>query len=220
MFFFLRALPRFAIGNIRLLLFFFVGFKSMPIFILVFIAVTQTADGCDSLSESWITRGNACLLGEYIVSRVSFNEIIAVQICYFVLTTCSIQLISWSPLANRFSKRVPGPQNWYSGTCSSNESVFIAWFNKPLDIRCNSLSKTPDRYALIRQIIMLQVSTDRCTSESARICSDNLSYNRSMQFSNSRSNNFRYFSSFNIKLCRSFDEEHFDYWSILLYAAL
>ncbi|KYN20084.1 hypothetical protein ALC57_07571, partial [Trachymyrmex cornetzi] len=47
-------------------------------------------------AESRITRGNTFprLLSEYIVSRVSFGEIVAVRIRYVVLATCSIQWIN------------------------------------------------------------------------------------------------------------------------------
>ncbi|KYN22455.1 hypothetical protein ALC57_05144, partial [Trachymyrmex cornetzi] len=46
-----------------------------------------------SLSESRISRGNAfpCLLSEYVVCRVSFDEIVAVRIRYVVIATRNIQ---------------------------------------------------------------------------------------------------------------------------------
>ncbi|KYN38441.1 hypothetical protein ALC56_07179 [Trachymyrmex septentrionalis] len=49
--------------------------------------------GCGSLLLSLEYRGNAFprLLGEYIVSYVSFSEIVAVRIRYVMITTRSIQ---------------------------------------------------------------------------------------------------------------------------------
>jgi len=139
----------------------------------------------------------------------------------------SNKLIFWSPLTNRFSNCVPGPQNWHPEICNSKASAFIARlisFNKLLnDIRYNSLSKAPDYwYVFDDSNKLFRHWRYRRTTESARICSDNMSHNRSMQFSNSR-NSFRYSSSFKVKVCsvivRHY-EKHFDYWSISFYAAL
>ena len=84
-----KAPPCFTVGNIPMLFFFFVDFK--PIFLLAFI-IAQIAPVA-VLSVSRIIRDNAFprLLDEYIISRVSFSEIVAVRICYVVLATCSIQ---------------------------------------------------------------------------------------------------------------------------------
>ena len=55
-----------------------------------------------------------------------------------------------------------------------------------------------------RQIVMLQASTHRCTSESIYKCSGHLSHNRSIKSLNSRSSTiFGIYSSFEVKLCRS-----------------
>jgi len=98
----------------------------------------------------------------------------------------SNKLIFWSPLTNRFSNRVPGP-NWHPEICNSKASAFIARlisFNKLLnDIRYNSLSKAPDYwYVFDDSNKLFRHWRYRRTTESARICSDNVSHNRSMQF--------------------------------------
>ena len=155
-------MPHIIIGRILLLFFFFFFFfffvfKLIPIFVLAFIA--PHCD-CGSLSESRIIRDNAflSLLDEYIVSHVSFSEIIAANMLSWLRHAASNELIPRSPLANRFSNHVPGPQNWYPEICNSIDSVFIARFNKSLDgICCNSLPKAPkavNTHLMNRQIVI------------------------------------------------------------------
>ena len=124
---------RFVTGNIRQLFLlrfhvhinFRFGFYSRP--------------NSSSLSKSRIFRSNPFprLFNEYFVSYMSFHEIFAPQISYIVFATRRVQwtingrLIPRSPLANRFSKCVPGSQNRYTRICNSIGSAFIAWFKKP-----------------------------------------------------------------------------------------
>jgi len=68
-------------------------------------------------------------------------------------------MIPRSPLANRFSKCVPGLQNWYPGIYNSKGKAFIARFNK-LDIRYNSLSMALDRQYAFDDAINYNVSDD------------------------------------------------------------
>ncbi|KYQ47698.1 hypothetical protein ALC60_13275 [Trachymyrmex zeteki] len=120
-------------------------------------------------------------------------------------------LIPRSPLVNRFSKRVPGPQNWYPGICSSKGNAFIARFNKPLDdIRHNSLSEAPvRRYAFDDSANCSAASTESIVVPPNRLilCSGSLSHNTSIKFSNSRSSIIFgiYSNFFYVKLCRSSD---------------
>jgi len=116
-------------------------------------------------------------------------------------------LIPRSPLANRFSKYVSGPQNWYLGICNSKERAFIARFNI-LDIHCNSLSMAPDHQYAFDDTINYSVLDTGNIGELALICSDNLSHNWSMQLRNSRNKTIfgMYFNCSVVKLCTSLSD--------------
>jgi len=136
-----RIPPCFAIGSIICFTFFFFVFKSMPIFVLAFIAAQRVT------TVALSPRVFRDFRGEYFVCHMSFNENVAMWIGYIVLATLRVQRINTSitiPLANHFStKCVPGSQNLYPVICNSKGRAFIARFNK-LDIHCNSLSKNPN----------------------------------------------------------------------------
>jgi len=89
-------------------------------------------------------------------------------------------LMSRSPLANRFSKYVPGPQNWYPEICNSIRNAFIAWFKKPhpfvvVDICLwQFLINGVGQYAIDGRVNYNVLSTDD-VAESVFICSGNLS---------------------------------------------
>ncbi|EGI64133.1 hypothetical protein G5I_07439 [Acromyrmex echinatior] len=102
-----RMPPRFAWKNPLALL--FLCFQVHKNFRFSLHSCPNDCD-CGSLFESQITRDNAfpCFFGEYIVSHVSFSEIVAVRIRYVVIATRSNEL---TPLANRFSNRVLGLRN-------------------------------------------------------------------------------------------------------------
>ena len=183
-----RTPTRFAVGRIHLF-FFFLVFKLINQSSLAFIAA-QTAV---VVARSLRVESFAFLrfLGEYIVSHVSARSLLCEYAMSCSRHAASNELIPWSPLASRFSNRVSGPQNWYLGICSSKGTMFITRFNKPLDdIRCNSSSKAPERRYAFDLVNCNASGTDGRTSESAHICSSNLSHNRSMQFSNFRSSIF------------------------------
>jgi len=98
--------------------------------------------------------------------------------------------------------------------------------NKPHgDIRRNSLSKAPDRqYAFDDSVNCNASGTVKMISLYlwiCRICSGNLSHNRSMQFSTLATVQFSVCIPVLLRLnCTSSDTKHFDYWSISLYTAL
>ncbi|KYN11912.1 hypothetical protein ALC57_15928, partial [Trachymyrmex cornetzi] len=107
-----RTPPRFAIGRILLLLFFFV-FKPIPIFILAFIAAQTAVAAALSLRVESLAVMRFRAFSASILSAACRS--VRSLLCEYAMScsrhAASNGLIPRSPLANRFSNRVPGPQN-------------------------------------------------------------------------------------------------------------